>query len=477
MFVIECLGGGVGFLIQAILCLVDVKSTKERLYISFIYASNSSIDRTNLWRDLEGHKRTVNSALWVIMRDFNVTLKPEEHSNSSSIMTSDMCDFRDTVNSLEVEDICSTGFQYTWTKSMKNPMCGTLKKLDRIMLNDEFLGKFGQAHGMFLPYLVSDHILGLLIIPNKIAKKKEVFQSNWSNGNIFEKVVSLKDKLRKAQSDVDADPFNKNKKEATAILYEEYSIAAEDEIKLLHQKAKINWLKEGDRNTTFFHKILKARKHKSILDTICGEDGATMPVIPLHTLGNIVNMKLTPEEIEYMVIEVTDEEIKSALFEIDSSKAAGPDYSACFYKKAWQIVRKEICLEVSEFFRTRRIFEEINATLIALVPKIDTPNVVSDFRPIACCNVLYKIISKILTDRIKSGLNKIVSLNQSAFIPGRHIQDNILIAQELLRGYNRKFGAKRCAMKIDLQKAYDTINWEFLKYVLHVVGFHKAMIN
>ncbi|GJW17457.1 RNA-directed DNA polymerase, eukaryota, reverse transcriptase zinc-binding domain protein [Tanacetum coccineum] len=87
---------------------------------------------------------------------------------------------------------------------------------------------------------------------------------------------------------------------------------------------------------------------------------------------------------------------------------------------------------------------------------MDTPNKVSDFRPIACCNVLYKCISKILTNRIKDGLSKVISLNQSAFIPGRHIQDNILIAQELLKGYNRKNGAKRCAMKIDIQKAYDT---------------------
>lgn len=81
-----------------------------------------------------------------------------------------------------------------------------------------------------------------------------------------------------------------------------------------------------------------------------------------------------------------------------------------------------------------------------------------DFRPIACCNVIYKCISKILTNRIKNGLSKIVSLNQSAFVPGRHIQNNILITQELLRGYNKKNGPKRCAMKIDIQKAYDTVN-------------------
>ncbi|GJZ15926.1 RNA-directed DNA polymerase, eukaryota, reverse transcriptase zinc-binding domain protein [Tanacetum coccineum] len=458
-------------------------------------------------------------------------------------MTGDMGEFRDAINSLEIEDLCSTGFHFTWTKSLHNPQNSILKKLDRIMMNDDFLEQYGQAHGIFLPFMVSDHSPSMLIIPKMLAKKKKSFrfanyvadkpdflnivrgvwdkkvkgcvmyrvvqklkllknplnQLNWSHGNLFEKTVELKEKLKEAQRAVEEDPFNTRKKEIAALLFDEYSIAAEDEIKLLHQKMKIKWLSEGDRNTAYFHKVLKARKHKCRVESICGEDGqrfngndvpeqfvkhfnkflgVSVPVSPLSSLGSIVNLKLSQVEAENMICEVSNEEIKNALFDIDSSKAAGPDgFSAGFYKKAWEIIGDELCLAVKEFFNSGRILGEINATLIALVPKIDTPNRVSDFRPIACCNVLYKIISKILTNRIKPGLNKIVSLNQSAFVPGRHIQDNILITQELLRGYNRKSGAKRCAMKIDLQKAYDTINWEFLKEVLQTVGFHDIMIK
>ncbi|GJR69495.1 RNA-directed DNA polymerase, eukaryota, reverse transcriptase zinc-binding domain protein [Tanacetum coccineum] len=158
-------------------------------------------------------------------------------------------------------------------------------------------------------------------------------------------------------------------------------------------------------------------------------------------MGDIAVLKLPEEEANDMIKNVSDKEIKDALFDIDSNKAAGPDwYTSCFFKKAWDIIGT------------------------------DTPNKVSDFRHIAYCNVLYKCISKILTNKIKGGLSKVVSLNQSAFIPGRHIQDNILITQELLKGYNRKNGPKRCAMKIDIQKAYDTINWDFLKEVLLMVG-------
>nr|GEX23297.1 RNA-directed DNA polymerase, eukaryota, reverse transcriptase zinc-binding domain protein [Tanacetum cinerariifolium] len=157
--------------------------------------------------------------------------------------------------------------------------------------------------------------------------------------------------------------------------------------------------------------------------------GTTFPVSPMSSMGDIVKLKLSEAKAIDMIKDV------------------------------------------------RRILGEINATLIALVPKIDTPNKVSDFRPIACCNVLYKCISKIITNRIKEGLSKVASLNQSAFIPGRHIKDNILITQELLKGYNRKNGAKRCAMKIDIQKAYDTISWEFLKEDMLMVGFHETMMH
>lgn len=82
-----------------------------------------------------------------------------------------------------------------------------------------------------------------------------------------------------------------------------------------------------------------------------------------------------------------------------------------------------------------------------------------------------------LTERIKSGLKKVVCFNQSAFLPRRQIQDNILVTQELLRGYNKKNGVKRCALKIDLQKAYDRVNWTFLESIQHKFGFHHKIIK
>ncbi|GJW79484.1 RNA-directed DNA polymerase, eukaryota, reverse transcriptase zinc-binding domain protein [Tanacetum coccineum] len=122
-------------------------------------------------------------------------------------------------------------------------------------------------------------------------------------------------------------------------------------------------------------------------------------------------------EAEAMLSDISDPEIKSAMFRIGDCKAPGPDgYTACFFKKAWSIVGNDACLAIKELFMIGKLLKEINSTLIALIPKIHHPNLVTDFRPIACCNVLYKCISKILTNRIKDSLDKLVNLNQSAFI-------------------------------------------------------------
>lgn len=201
-------------------------------------------------------------------------------------------------------------------------------------------------------------------------------------------------------------------------------------------------------------------------------------VAELHNDHVEFTNNLTTEEAESLVRQVSDDEVKYAIFDIEDSKAPGPDgFTAKFFKAAWGIVGKEVCLAVQEFFSSGKILGELNATLISLVPKIPTLNKVFDFRHIACCNILYKCISKVITNRIKGVLGKLVNENQSAFIVGRQITNNVLLAQELLRGYNRKQKVKKCALKIDLQKAYDTLDWEFLKKILELFGFHWKMVG
>nr|XP_043611422.1 uncharacterized protein LOC122583015 [Erigeron canadensis] len=179
-----------------------------------------------------------------------------------------------------------------------------------------------------------------------------------------------------------------------------------------------------------------------------------------------------------MVIPVSLEEIKDVMFSIGDNKAPGPDgFTSAFFKKSWRVIGDEVSSAIQDFFVHGRLLQEVNHTILALIPKVSTPATVFDYRPISCCNVIYKCISKIITNRSKPGLDTLVSINQSAFIPGRKISDNILLTQELMHNYHLNRGPPRCAFKIDIHKAYDTVSWDFLRENLVKFDFHQTMVN
>lgn len=134
---------------------------------------------------------------------------------------------------------------------------------------------------------------------------------------------------------------------------------------------------------------------------------------------------------------------------------------------------------MQSFFQSSIMPRNINQTHIRLIPKIHGPKRVADYRPIALCNVYYKIISKILTLRLQSELSAIIFENQSAFVPGRVILDNVMITHEVLHFLKNSKAKKHCSMavKMDMIKAYDRIEWDFIRLVLQRLGFHQRWIN
>ncbi|XP_049406353.1 uncharacterized protein LOC125870027 [Solanum stenotomum] len=144
---------------------------------------------------------------------------------------------------------------------------------------------------------------------------------------------------------------------------------------------------------------------------------------------------------------------------------------------AWPIVGEDVTNAVLEFFQNNKILRQIYSTSIALIPKIDKPEFASQFRPISCCNAIYKCISKLICSRLKSAISLIVAENQSAFVQGRSMMHNVLICHDILRHYNLKNASPRCLMKIDLKKAYDIVSWEFLEEVLIHFGFPRQFVK
>ena len=107
---------------------------------------------------------------------------------------------------------------------------------------------------------------------------------------------------------------------------------------------------------------------------------------------------------------------------------------------------------VRDFFENDRIYKAFNCTLVTLIPKNEEAKTIKEYRPIAGCTTVYKIISKIITARMGRVMDSIVGKNQAAFVPGQKIHNHILLAYELIKGYSRKGGTPCCMMQIDLQK-------------------------
>lgn len=189
---------------------------------------------------------------------------------------------------------------------------------------------------------------------------------------------------------------------------------------------------------------------------------------------------ITNDMNERLIRDPSAAEIKEALFAIHADKAPGPDgFSASFFHSNWSVVGTSIVLEIQRIFASGFLPDSMNTTHIRLIPKIVGPKNVADYRPIALCNVFYKIVSKLLSLRLKQVLNDIISENQSAFIPGRAISENVLITHEVLHYLKNSTAEKKChiAVKTDMSQAYDRLEWEFITLVLQRLGSHSKWTN
>jgi hypothetical protein len=253
--------------------------------------------------------------------------------------------------------------------------------------------------------------------------------------------------------------------------------ACREEENFWHQKSRCLWLEAGDKNTSYFHKQAEARKQfKKVSEiqvqnqTITDFEGIKEVAVDAfetlysETQISTINPKDYPLSLVPTLIQedvnnkltraVHQQEIKEALDQMNPDKAPGPDgFTARFYQSSWDIIKSDLTKMIQKSQKCSKLGGGTNSSFLALIPKEKGAINFGRFRPISLCNTSYKILTKVIANRIKNILPGIIPENQGGFVKGRHIVDNIILVQEALHSSIRRKD-KGMIIKLDLANAF-----------------------
>ena len=319
----------------------------------------------------------------------------------------------------------------------------------------------------------------------------------WWNHNVFGNVRRELKKRRDILAEEEAVALRTDSNIRIRELQSEINELLDRETRMWNQRSRILWLKNGDGNTKFFHSRASNKYRKNLIMGINDHHGvwkeepnAIAEVLTkfYHDLFTTSNPTLHQGVLDQIPQVITAEmnheltrnfeewEVAQALKQMAPLKAPGPDgMPPLFFQHFWPMIEGDVTHLVLSWLNLGTLPHLVNHTFITLIPKKKNPISLSEYRPINLCNILFKIFSKVLANRLKKFLNSIITEHQSAFAKGRLITDNILIAFETLH-YMKNYNSGSngfMALKLDMSKAYDRIEWVFLENLMRKMGFCK----
>ncbi|XP_027096192.1 uncharacterized protein [Coffea arabica] len=426
-----------------------------------IYASCDNQIRKQQWQVIERLKRLWGER-WLIAGDFNDIVSNEEKWGGSSRLESSFQDFKQFINGNHLLDIGFVGHPWTWSNNWEQG--GDIKqRLDRGLCSYPWSQVYEKIHCTHIASYASDHSILLFDTMMNIGRRKkrfyfdkrwlkrddigEVVRSAWENefngSRMFQVVMKIKNcrvallKWRnnfQANSQKDIEQI-KNQLSVVQQLQGSTSMGSMGR----RRRNRLNKLQREDGTWTESEEAVSTEVAKYYRKLLHSSDvGDLTEGIP-HTISDELNGNLMKP--------VLEEEIKYVIFSMNPDKAAGVD---------------------------GHLLKSVNHTVITLIPKVLNPTSLKHFRPVSLCTTMYKVIAKILANRLKCVLHSCICKNQSAFIPGRRILDSIMVSHEYLHYLNNKRHGKDgfMAVKLDMSKAYDRVEWSFLEAIMQKMGFH-----
>ncbi|KAA3472190.1 reverse transcriptase [Gossypium australe] len=419
--------------------MVKDEGNHEEWRFTGLYGSPYLRDQNVVWNLLKRLSKEGNFP-WLVAGDFNEILYSFEKKGGLPRDHKRMEVFRETLGACNLMDIGFFGAWYTWEKG-NLPETNIRERLDR--------------GWQIIDGGTCSLLVGLSKWANTIKGKK---------GELRKRLTSELEMLMKKDSDDET---------LSKIIHTKIHLNLEidkDEV-YWEQRARVNWLKYGDRNTGFFHNYATARRRANFISKLILDNGqeineesviqeeAKVYFENLFTSSGVANpreiLKGVEESIsievnERLLVPFSEDEVRKALKGMGPTKAPGPDgFPAVFFQKYWHIVGKEVlgyCLGV---LNEGREANSANTTNIVLIPKVHKPTSLVNFRPISLCTVVYKIIAKTIANRMQDVMAICIDQVQSAFVP----------------------------VKLDMSKAYDRVKWDFIRAVMNKMGFDRKWIE
>lgn len=507
----------------------------EVVHLVAVYDAPSVSRRSGLWEELKSVVRGIDGP-FIIGGDFNTILRLDERTGGNGRLSPDSLGFGQWINELSLIDMGFKGGNFTWRRG-KTESTFVAKRLDRVLCCAQARLKWQEAMVSHLPFLSSDHAPLYVqlnpVLDSNPRRRPFRFEAMWLKHESFQDMLKaswdsrlstpealnrLRGKLRKWNRDVFGNVNTKKAEllqEINAVqglidaaqtddllrkedqLLKRFDDLLEQEETLWFQKSREKLIALGDRNTSFFHTSTVIRRRRNKIEMLKGSDDrwvterkeleklALEYYRRLYSLEDVSEVrgelpkegfaKLTREEKIELQKPFTPEEVRVAVRSMGRFKAPGPDgFQPVFYQDCWEVVENSVTRFVLGFFETRVLPESTNDALLVLIPKVAKPECITQFRPVSLCNVLFKVITKMMVIRLKNVISKLIGPAQASFIPGRLSIGNIVVVQEAVHSMRRKQGRKGwMLLKLDLEKAYDRIRWDFLEETLEAAGFSE----